>query len=98
MKGFFTLFLLTLLFPISSLAQSSISSVINHIASIIETIATVAATLVIVIGGFQWMTSAGDPSKIERAKDKIYSAILGLLIIALAKTIAYLLGGKIIKD
>jgi hypothetical protein len=62
--------------------------------NLIKNIAAGAAVLMIVIGGFQWMTSAGDPGKISAAKEKIYSAIFGLLIIALASTIAYLLGVK----
>jgi hypothetical protein len=47
----------------------------------------------IIVAGFKWMTSAGDPSKISDAKDQIFAAILGLLIIALAEIIAALVGG-----
>lgn len=67
---------------------------IGDLRSLIEYIAVGAAVLMIVIGGFEWMTSAGDPSKIGSAKEKIYSAILGLVIIGLAETIAYLVGGQ----
>jgi hypothetical protein len=48
----------------------------------------------IIVAGFKWMTSAGDPSKISDAKDQFFAAILGLLIIALAEIIAALVGGK----
>jgi hypothetical protein len=60
--------------------------------TLIRNLAVVAAVLMIVIGGFQWMTSTGDPGKIAAAKEKIYSALLGLLIVALAETISYLVG------
>ena len=40
-----------------------------------------AAFFMLVWGGFQWLTSAGSPSKISEAKDRITSAILGLIII-----------------
>jgi hypothetical protein len=93
MRNFLNFFLIFLLFPIFCFAQTDISKVIEDIASTLRTIAVAAAVLVIVIGGFQWMTSAGDPSKIGEAKDKIYSALFGLLIIVLAETIARLLGG-----
>jgi len=44
-------------------------------------ISGLAAFFMLVWGGFQWLTSAGSPSKISEAKDRITSAILGLIII-----------------
>jgi len=40
-----------------------------------------AAFLMLVWGGFQWMTSAGNPAKIGEAKDRLISAVLGLVLI-----------------
>ena len=40
-----------------------------------------AAFFMLIWGGFQWLISAGSPSKISEAKDRITSAILGLIII-----------------
>jgi hypothetical protein len=37
--------------------------------------------LMLVWGGFTWLTSTGNPTKISDAKDKITSAVLGLVII-----------------
>jgi hypothetical protein len=74
--------------------SNGIAKVIGDIGEIIRNIAVAGAVLLIVIGGFQWMVSAGDPSKISGAKDKIYSAIFGLLIIILAEVITHLLGGS----
>jgi hypothetical protein len=44
-------------------------------------IAGIAAFVMLVWGGFNWLTSAGSPGKITEAKDRIYSAFLGLLLI-----------------
>ena len=44
-------------------------------------ISGLAAFLMLVWGGFTWLTSAGSPTKILDAKDKITSAVLGLVII-----------------
>lgn len=44
-------------------------------------ISGLAAFAMLVWGGVQWLTSAGSPSKITEAKDRITSALLGLLII-----------------
>ncbi len=40
-----------------------------------------AAFVMLVWGGFEWLTSAGSPAKITEAKDKISSALIGLLLI-----------------
>ena len=44
-------------------------------------IAGLAAFVMLVWGGFQYLTSAGNPTAISDAKDKIKSALLGLLLI-----------------
>ena len=64
---------------------------LDELATLIRNIALGAAVLMIVIAGFQWMTSLGDSTKVGAAKEKIYSAIFGLLIVALAEIIAGLL-------
>jgi len=40
-----------------------------------------ATFIMLVWGGFQWLTSAGSPARISDAKDRISSAVLGLVII-----------------
>jgi hypothetical protein len=80
------------LLPTVCFAQD-ISGVLGEIGDFIRAIAIGAAVLMLVIAGFKWMTSAGDPSKISDAKDQIFAVILGLLIIALAEIIAALVGG-----
>ena len=44
-------------------------------------ISGLAAFLMLIWGGFIWLTSTGSPAKISDAKDKINSAVLGLVII-----------------
>lgn len=39
------------------------------------------AFVMLIFGGVQWLTSAGNPTAISDAKDRIKSALLGLLII-----------------
>lgn len=45
-------------------------------------LAGILAVVMIIIGGFQYMTSAGSTDSIGRAKDRITNAILGLLLAA----------------
>lgn len=44
-------------------------------------ISAIAVLLYLLLGGFQWLTSGGDKGKTEEARNKITSAIIGLLIV-----------------
>jgi len=44
-------------------------------------IAGLCAFFMIVWGGVTWLTSAGNPSKISEAKDRLSSAFLGLVLV-----------------
>lgn len=59
---------------------------INIINGIIFVIGIVAV-IFIIYGGIQYMTSAGDPSKTQKAKHTIMYAVIGLVIVALAYAI-----------
>jgi hypothetical protein len=41
----------------------------------------IVAFFVLVFAGFQYLTSAGDPGKMKEAKDRIFSAFLGLILL-----------------
>ena len=49
--------------------------------------ATIVAVVVIVIAGFMYTTSQGDPNKVARAKNAILYAIVGLIIVLAAVAI-----------
>jgi amino acid transporter len=45
--------------------------------------------ILILIGGFNWMTASGDEEKVRKAKDTLRRAIIGLLIVVSAYAITY---------
>ena len=47
----------------------------------IVSVGGIAAFVMLVWGGFVWLTSVGSPARIADAKDRIYSAFLGLSLI-----------------
>ncbi len=63
------------------------SGVITKVAQILVIIAGVASVFMIMIGGFKYMTSAGDSAKISSAKDTILYAIIGLIVTVFAQSI-----------
>ena len=48
--------------------------------------------LYLLTGGLSWLTSGGDKSKLEVAKDKITNALVGLVIVAAAYAVFALVG------
>ena len=50
-------------------------------------IAGIVAAVFIVIGAIGYLSSAGDPNKLKKAKDTIMYALIGLAIVGLAEVI-----------
>lgn len=68
------------------------SSVINILAWLLG-IAALAAVVMIILGGLQWLTSAGNEEKVAGAKKTISSAVIGLILIILAWAIVIFVAG-----
>jgi hypothetical protein len=68
--------------------SGTLNDVIKGFISIFLALLGVIAVLMILWGGFIWMTAAGDPDKVKKAKDIIYSGIVGLIIILVSYAIA----------
>ena len=48
----------------------------------------IIAILIVLYGGFRWMTSQGDETKVGDAKKLIISGIIGIIIVVAAYAIA----------
>ncbi len=55
-------------------------SIFVKVAQIIVYITGIASVIMIIIGGFTYVTSQGDPQKTASAKDTILYAIIGLVV------------------
>ena len=60
-------------------------------------IAGIVSAVFVVYGGISYITSAGDPNKLKKAKDMILYSLIGLAIVALATVITAFVSG-IIRD
>jgi hypothetical protein len=60
-------------------------------------IAGILAVLMIVIGGMQYITAYGNPSRIENAKNRITQALIGLLLAVSAWLILYTINPDLVK-
>ena len=64
--------------------KATIGDIINDLVPYIFALAGLALLFILILGGFELLTSAGDPKKMESAKGKITNAILGFIIIFVA--------------
>lgn len=58
--------------------------IFQSIFNIVIRLAGIAVFIMIIIGGFQYLTAGGDPKKAESAKNTLTYAILGLALLILA--------------
>lgn len=63
--------------------DNTIINIINGVLGIIGLVAVVY----IIFGGVQYITSAGDTGKLQKAKSTILYALIGLVVVALAAAI-----------
>lgn len=63
------------------------SGIITKVIQILALVTGVISVLVIMIGGFRYIISTGDPAKVNSAKDTILYALIGLAIAVLAQGI-----------
>jgi len=69
--------------------ESNFQSTLAHIVNILSVIIGVVAVIMIIFGGFKYITSGGASEKVTSAKNTILYAIIGLIIVALAQLIVH---------
>ena len=72
----------------AGLGSTDLVSAITSIIRVAMGFLGIIAVIIIMLGGFKWMTAAGDDKKIGDAKKLIYAGITGLVIILAAFAIA----------
>lgn len=76
---------------INPITSNTLDQVINNLIDFIFTIALVVCPIVIIIGGFMFVTAAGDPNRLETGKKIIFWALVGLAMAIMAKGFVILL-------
>lgn len=80
--------------PSSVPAGPTVEGLASNAINALIFIAGIACVIVIIIGGFMYIVSAGSPEKTKTAKDAILYAIIGLIIsLAAFAIVNYVLGG-----
>ena len=77
----------------TGLASKTIPQIVGSIIAIFLSMLGIIFFVLLVYGGYLWMTSYGDEKKVTKAKELIINAVIGLVIILAA----YAISGFVIK-
>src|SRR5689334_12571760 len=64
---------------------AKIQNIVTTVINIFSVIVGIVAVIMIIFGGFKYITSGGDSSNITGAKNTIVYAVIGLVVVALAQ-------------
>jgi hypothetical protein len=79
--------------------EESVNSTVALVINIFSWIVGVISVIMIIWGGFKYITSGGDSNNVTAAKNTILYAIIGLVIVALAQVIVrFVLGAATGSD
>jgi cytochrome bd-type quinol oxidase subunit 2 len=66
---------------------NKVNDLLTEIINVFSVIVGVVAVIMIIVGGFRYITSGGASDKVTSAKNTILYAIIGLIIVALSQII-----------
>ena len=72
-------------------------TIISKVINIILSMLGVVFLVLLIYGGFLWMTARGNEQQVEKAKDTIFSSIIGLIIVLSAYAISIFVVSKLIS-
>lgn len=81
----------------SSSESGNLPAIVGRIINVFLSILGVLFVILMVYGGYVWMTSFGNEQKVTRAKELIVDAIIGLIIILGAYAISSFVVGQLMK-
>lgn len=72
-----------------------VNKIVTDIINIFSVIVGIVSVIMIIYGGFRYVTSGGDSGNVSSAKNTIIYAIIGLVVVALAQFIVQFVLDKV---
>jgi hypothetical protein len=66
-------------------ATTSINNIVHTIVNLLSAVVGIVAVIMIIVGGFRYITSGGNDTSVTAAKNTILYAVIGLVVVALAQ-------------
>ena len=76
-------------------SESSINNLVSQVINILSIVVGIVAVIMMIYGGFRYITSGGDSGNVSSAKNTILFAIVGLVVVALAQIIVKFVLNKV---
>ena len=70
--------------PITGYGSNTPEEIVINLINWVLGILALVAVILVIIGGFRWMTAAGNEEKVEGAKKLLIAAVIGLVIVMAA--------------
>src|SRR5476651_1476948 len=67
--------------PVSPNPDQSINDTIKSVINILSSAVGIAAVIMLVVGGFRYITAGGDSNKIAASKSTVFNALIGLVLV-----------------
>jgi hypothetical protein len=74
---------------------TSVNSIIKATVNILSWVVGIAAVIMVIVGGFRFVTAGGDSSNVAAARSTILYAIIGLVVAASAQAIVHFVLAKV---
>jgi hypothetical protein len=81
----------------SNTTANPVNHIIKVAADIVAVLTGAAAVIIIIIGGISLITSGGNSEAVANARKRITSALIGLVIVALAWTLITFVTDRLLK-
>ena len=79
----------------TSAGTTKVNQLITDAVNIFSAIVGVVSVIMIIFGGFKYITSGGDSNNVSSAKNTIIYAVIGLVVVAMAQFIVQFVLNKI---
>lgn len=79
----------------NSQTEQTLEQRISSVISVALSLLGVIFMILMIYGGYTWMTAQGDEQKVDKAKDIIRAAIIGLIVVVAAYAISILVVSRV---
>lgn len=73
-------------------AAETLTKIFSNTFGVLTIVGGLMFILYFIMGGIQWVSSGGDREKVEKAKKQMTNAAIGLIVVVVSYSIAFIIG------